>query len=85
MEKFFQQNTSYQNKVLPSNVDNILAVEAGIGDCWDKFIGKRGKTIGMKSFGLSAPAKDLFNYFGFTTQNIVSEINKLIKKNRKVK
>ncbi|MFL2559720.1 MAG: transketolase-like TK C-terminal-containing protein, partial [Gammaproteobacteria bacterium] len=85
MEKFLQQNTSYQNKVLPSNVDNILAVEAGIGDCWDKFIGKRGKTVGMKSFGLSAPAKDVFNHFGFTTQNIVSEINKLIKKNRKVK
>jgi transketolase len=85
MEKFLQQNTSYQNKVLPPNVDNILAVEAGIGDCWDKFIGKRGKTIGMKSFGLSAPAKDVFNYFGFTTQNIVREVNKLIKKNRKVK
>ena len=82
MEIFMSQPKNYQNKVLPPEIDNILAVEAGVGECWDKFIGKKGDKIAMKSFGLSAPGDKALNFFGFTVKNIINKVNKLIKTNR---
>jgi len=82
MEIFMSQPKNYQNKVLPAEIDNILAVEAGVGECWDKFIGKKGDKIVMKSFGLSAPGDKALNFFGFTVKNIINKVNKLIKTNR---
>tara|TARA_Y100000996_G_scaffold406532_1_gene382975 strand:- start:2274 stop:4271 length:1998 start_codon:yes stop_codon:yes gene_type:complete len=82
IESFLNQSKSYRDKVLP-NIKNILAVEAGVGDCWDKFIGKDGDKIVMSDFGLSAPGNDVMSYFGFSTPNIISKMKKLINKNRK--
>ena len=81
MEQFMIQPKAYRDKTLPPDIENVLAVEAGIGVCWDKFIGKRGAKIVMESFGLSAPGQEALTYFGFTKNNIVKSIKKLIKTN----
>ena len=81
MEQFMIQPKSYRDKTLPPIIENVLAVEAGIGVCWDKFIGKRGSKIIMESFGLSAPGQEALTYFGFTKNNIIKSIKKLIKTN----
>jgi transketolase len=81
MEQFMIQPKSYRDKTLPPIIENVLAVEAGIGVCWDKFIGKRGAKIVMESFGLSAPGQEALTYFGFTKNNIIKSIKKLIKTN----
>ena len=81
LEEFLSQSKSYQKKVIPENCNNILAVEAGVGVCWDKLIGKKGKRITMDSFGVSAPGDQALQYFGFTISNVIKQTKKLIKKN----
>ena len=82
LEEFLSQSKSYQNKVIPKNIDNILAVEAGIGVCWDNIIGKKGFKLTMSSFGLSAPGNQVLKHFGFTATKVIKQTKKLINKNR---
>ena len=84
IELYMEQTESYREKIIP-NIDNILVVEAGVGDCWDKFIGKRGDKLVMTSFGLSAPGDQVMEYFGFSVANVIKKTKNLIKKNRKKK
>ncbi len=84
IELFLSQPKSYRQKVLP-DIDNIMAVEAGVGDCWDKFVGKQGAKVVMSSFGLSAPGGVVLKHFGFSQKNIIKQLKNLIKKNRKKK
>ncbi len=84
IELYMEQTASYREKIIP-NIDNILAVEAGVGDCWDKFIGKRGDKLVMTSFGLSAPGDQVMDHFGFSVANVIKKTKNLIKKNRKKK
>ena len=84
IELYMEQTASYREKIIP-NIDNILVVEAGVGDCWDKFIGKRGDKLVMTSFGLSAPGDQVMEYFGFSVANVIKKTKNLIKKNRKKK
>ncbi|MDF9401209.1 transketolase, partial [Vibrio sp. 1180_3] len=50
----------------------------GIADFWYKYVGFGGKIIGMTTFGESAPADQLFEMFGFTTENVVKTANELL-------
>ena len=84
IELFLSQPKSYRQKVLP-DIDNVMAVEAGVGDCWDKFVGKLGAKVVMSSFGLSAPGGEVLKHFGFSQKNIIKQLKNLIKKNRKKK
>lgn len=77
-EIFVKQDRDYIESVLPSDVRARVAVEAGIIDYWYKFVGLDGKVIGMTTFGESAPAKDLFNHFGITTDKVVEAVKSLI-------
>ena len=76
-ELFMQQDTTYREAVLPSNIRARVAVEAAHVDYWWKFVGLDGKVIGMTTYGESAPAKDLFNHFGITKQAVVDAVNSL--------
>mgnify|MGYP001368269223 CR=1 FL=1 len=49
-------------------------------DCWKKFIGENGLCFGIGTFGKSAPYKDIYKFFGLTSENISKEITKLINK-----
>ena len=63
---FEKQDAYYSEAVLPKAISKRVAIEAGIADYWYKYVGLEGKIIGMRSFGESAPADVLFNYFGIT-------------------
>ncbi len=82
LEEFLCQSKAYHNKVIPEDCNNILAIEAGVGVCWDKLIGKKGMKITMDSFGVSAPGEQALKHFGFTVSNVVKQTKKLINKNR---
>ncbi|MCT4635806.1 MAG: transketolase [Rickettsiales bacterium] len=71
-EIFDQQSEEYKSELL-DNSSIKIAVEAGIRQGWEKYIGRNGIFIGMKSFGASAPAKELYKYFAITKENIVQK------------
>ena len=71
---FDSQEGDYRESVLPSNVPARVAVEAAHRDYWYKYVGLDGRIIGMDSFGESAPADALFEYFGITTNAVVEAV-----------
>jgi transketolase len=75
---FDQQSAEYRESVLPAAVTARVAVEAAVADGWYKYVGLNGVVIGMDTFGESAPAKELFAYFGFTIDKVVEAVNSLI-------
>ncbi len=77
-EVFVQQSAEYKESVLPAGIRARVAVEAAHVDYWWKFVGLDGKVIGMTTFGESAPAKDLYNYFNITTKAVVDAVNSLL-------
>ncbi len=76
-EVFMQQSVEYREAVLPKRVRHRVAIEAGHVDYWYKFVGLDGKVIGMTTFGESAPAKELFEHFGITTDAIVEAVKEM--------
>ena len=74
---FESQDAAYKESVLPAAVAARVAVEAAIPDGWYKYVGLNGKVIGMTTFGESAPAPELFKYFGFTVENVVAAIDEV--------
>ncbi|MBB71681.1 MAG: transketolase [Legionellales bacterium] len=78
---FDEQEASYQETVLPNHITARVAVEAGIADYWYKYVGLKGFVVGMRSYGESAPANDVFNHFGFTVDNIIDVTRKTIEEN----
>lgn len=69
---FEAQPESYRNEVLPPSVTKRLAVEAGITMGWERYIGDKGKFIGVNRFGMSAPAKTIVKEFGLTVENVLA-------------
>ncbi len=74
---FDAQPTEYKEAVLPSNVLKRVAIEAAHVDFWAKYVGFKGKVIGMTTFGESAPGGVLMEHFGFTVDNVVATVNSL--------
>ncbi len=77
MDLFEDQPDEYKNAVLPKDVTKRVSVEALSTFGWDRYTGLNGKTIGMTTFGASAPAGELFPYFGFTVENVVNTFKSL--------
>jgi transketolase len=73
LELFDEQTLEYQSMIL-DNSSIKVAVEAGIKLGWEKYIGRDGIFIGMNGFGASAPAEDLYKYFGITKEDIIEKI-----------
>lgn len=71
-ELFDAQPQEYRDKILPPSVRARLAVEAGVSQGWRKYVGDGGDVIGIDHFGASAPAKIVFEKFGFTVDNVVA-------------
>ena len=72
-EIFEQQDAAYKESVLPSNVTARVSVEMAATFGWERYTGSKGRNIGMRRFGASAPLKDLLKYFGFTVDKVVEE------------
>ena len=71
-EIFEQQSKDYQQSVIPDEVTARVSVELASTFGWGKYVGIQGQTIGMQSFGASAPHKDLAEKFGFTVDHVVA-------------
>jgi transketolase len=75
---FEQQDAAYKESVLPSSVTARVSVEMAATFGWERYVGIKGRKIGMHRFGASAPLKDLLKYFGFTADAVVTEARKAI-------
>jgi transketolase len=74
---FDRQDKAYQESVLPRGVPRV-AIEAGVTDCWRKYVGLEGAVVGIDTFGESAPANVLFEHFGFTVANVVKAAKQVL-------
>ncbi len=79
-ELFDAQSEDYKNSVLPKTVRARVAVEAASPFGWHKYVGLDGEVIAMETFGASGKAETLFEEFGFTVENVISKVNKVLKK-----
>ena len=73
VEWFEEQEQGYRDSVLPPNVKARVAVEAGIGLTWHKYVGDAGRIVSLEHFGASADGKVLFREFGFTAENVAAK------------
>ncbi len=69
---FDAQDADYRETVLPAAVTARVAIEAGVTGGWWRYVGTEGQVVGLDRFGESAPAGELFEHFGFTTDNVVA-------------
>ena len=71
-ELFEEQDAAYKESVLPAAVTARVSVEMASAFGWERYTGSKGKIVGMRTFGASAPLKDLLKKFGFTVENVVA-------------
>jgi transketolase len=76
-ELFERQPEEYREQVLPSSVSARVAVEAGVPQGWHRYVGNKGKIIGVDHFGASAPYKTVYEKFGITADRVVESALRL--------
>ena len=76
-ELFDEQPTAYRDQVLPPAVTARVACEAGIRQCWDKYLGPQGAFVGLDTYGASAPYQEIYKHRGLTAESIVAAARKL--------
>lgn len=79
-ELFEQQSREYQESVLPPQVEARVAVEQAATFGWERYVGPKGRVLGMHSFGASAPLKDLQKQFGFEPDQVVAAAKELLRR-----
>ena len=77
-EVFEAQEEEYRRHVLPPEVRKRVAVEAGRGLCWHRYVGLDGLVISLETFGKSAPGEKLMEYFGFSAEKIAEKVQGLL-------
>jgi transketolase len=77
-ELFANQPQNYRDQVLPPECLNRVSVEAASTFGWERYVGFKGKMIGMQSYGASAPAGQLMEKFGFTVENVIAKVKELL-------
>jgi transketolase len=75
---FEQQDAAYKESVLPARVTARVSVEMASTFGWGRYVGLKGRSVGMHSFGASAPLKDLLKFFGFTVEKVIEEARKAL-------
>jgi len=78
-ELFQKQSEAYQQAILPSGVQNRISVEAAATLGWDRWIGPKGKAVGIDRFGMSAPYQQVYKTLGLTVERIVDEAKEIIE------
>nr|CAB3486926.1 unnamed protein product [Digitaria exilis] len=71
-ELFEEQPEKYKESVLPSEVTSRISIEAGVTFGWEKYVGQKGRAIGIDRFGASAPAGKLYQELGLTVENVIA-------------
>lgn len=77
-ELFEQQSREYRDSVLPPRIENRISVEQASTFGWSRYVGTDGLSIGMHTFGASAPLKELQKKFGFTPEAVVAAARRLL-------
>jgi transketolase len=75
---FEAQPRAYRDEVLPPAVPARLAVELGVAQGWQRYVGDRGDMLGVERFGASAPAEVLLREYGFTADHVVARAHHLL-------
>jgi transketolase len=81
-EHYCRAHPEYREQVLPESVSARVSVEQGSTLGWARYVGRRGHSIGMETFGASAPIKELQKKFGFTLENIIAAVKRQIAEAR---
>jgi transketolase len=79
---FEKQSDEYKKQVFPPNVTARVSVEAAATLGWDRYVGPKGKMVGMHTFGASAPLKDVLKKFGFTPENVADAVREAIRQSK---
>ncbi len=77
-ELFEDQPQAYREEVLPPSITARIAMEAGVRQGWDRYLGSHGAFIGMDGFGVSAPFKKIYEHFGFTVEHVAAEAKRVL-------
>jgi transketolase len=77
--RFMAQERDYRESVLPTDCKARVAVEAGVSHYWYPFVGDHGSIIGIDRFGASAPASDLFEFYGLTVNDVSKAVQNLLE------
>ncbi len=79
-DRFGEQDEAYRDSVLPPAVRARVSVEAASTLGWERWVGDLGESVGMTGFGASGPAKDLFEHFGFTADNVAATGRRVVER-----
>src|SRR6185503_13514650 len=79
LELFEEQSAEYRAEVLPPSVTARLAIEAGVRQGWDRYVGITGDVICLDRFGASAPGEVALRNLGFNVDNVLNRARKLVK------
>jgi transketolase len=77
--RFEAQSDEYKRSVLPKDVKKRLAIEMGSPLGWDRYTGDEGDILAINTFGASAPESKILAEYGFTVENVVARVKKLIQ------
>jgi transketolase len=76
-ERFARESEKYREEVLPKSCRKRVAIEAGITQIWDQYVGLDGKVVGLHEFGLSAPGAEVMKERGIDAQHVIEAVNAL--------
>ena len=78
LELFEEQSAGYRNEVLPPSVSPRLAIEAGVRQGWDRYVGPNGDVISLDRFGASAPGEVALKNLGFNVDSVLKRARALL-------
>jgi transketolase len=79
-EIFEQQSDEYKKQIFPENIKARISVEMGVEMGWEKYVGRFGESVCIKTFGASAPDNILFEKYGFTTEHLIQTAKRVLQK-----
>jgi transketolase len=79
LELFDQQDQAYRDSVLPPSITARVSVEAAIPSGWERYVGPHGLSVGVHSFGASAPFKEVFQRFGIVAETVVEAARTVLR------
>ncbi|RIK24617.1 MAG: transketolase, partial [Anaerolineae bacterium] len=79
-ELFEKQDEAYRESVLPKKIAARVAIEAGVGMGWERYVGAGGRVVSIERFGASAPYKVIYEKFGLTVENVIAQARAVMPK-----
>jgi transketolase len=84
LDRFAAQDAAYRDEVLPPHVRARVSVEAASPLGWHRWVGEHGDIVAMEGFGASAPAKRLYEHFGFTGERVAERARALLARTEEI-